>query len=144
MKSKTSATWFKKILILSFCFISLTSCFKEIVNTPNEKTEIKKIEENPKEIFGSLSKYIKENITDSETSFLELILKERIELHSDIKEILDSSIVEKKDEIYISIVSKRKNLNQRISKYIPEERVQSFKKYNDKINLMIKNKLDNK
>lgn len=133
----------KKIFLLLFCLIILTSCFSKdntISEVSEEKVEIEETEER----FWVLTKYIKADIVDSESTQLQKILDDRKEKLVEIKIMLETATKDDKDEIYEKIINTRKALFDEISIYVPEEKMQSFTRYNDKLNLMIKNKLDNK
>jgi hypothetical protein len=91
-----------------------------------------------------LTKYIKADITDNESEQLQEIIEERKEKLVEIKDMMEDSVKDNKDEIYTKIIEIRKSLFDKISIYVPEEKMQSFRRYNEKLNFMIKNKLDNK
>jgi len=130
----------KKVFVLLFCIITLTSCFSEDKAIVKDKVVVKKIEEK----FWVLTKYIKADITDIESKNLENILEERKEKLVEIKGMIEKSSKETKDETYEKIIEIRKWIFDKISIYVPEEKIQTYKRYNEKINFMIKNQLDNK
>ena len=135
----------KKIFVLLFCILFLSSCLWGNTNNNNKKTEAKKVEiEKADENFWVLTKYIKIDITDNESRNLNDIMDERRKELVEIKSMIEESNSENKDEIYEKIIEKRKVISSKISIYIPKEKMQSFTRYNEKVNFMIKNKLDNK
>jgi len=71
-------------------------------------------------------------------------LEERKGRQTEVKKMIEEATKENKDEIYTSIVEKRKICSDRISVYVSEDNISSFKKYCEKVNFQIKKKLDSK
>ncbi len=133
----------KKILIILCIFISISSCtYKENKEDKKEDKKIQNIKKQEK--FWILTKYIKLDITDEESSKLQKIIKQRNKTLIEIKDMMETSTKENKDETYKKISSKRNEIFSKILVYVAEEKKQSFERYYEKINTMIKNKLYNK
>ena len=130
----------KKILTLLIVLLLVVSCWEKTEKDNETKTETKKIEQK----FGDLTKYIKVDITDAESKELSKILEERKGRQTEVKKMIEEATKENKDEIYTSIVEKRKICSDRISVYVSEDNISSFKKYCEKVNFQIKKKLDSK
>ena len=130
----------KKILTLLIVLLLVVSCWEKTEKDNETKTETKKIEQK----FGDLTKYIKVDITDTESKELSKILEERKGRQTEVKKMIEEATKENKDEIYTSIVEKRKICSDRISVYVSEDNISSFKKYCEKVNFQIKKKLDSK
>ncbi len=133
----------KKLLVLFIMSILVVSCGENNSET-KVKTESKKIEIKVEKKYGDLTDYIKSDITDTESKELLEILEQRKERQTEVKKMIEEATAETKDEIYNSIVEKRKICSERISKYVSEAKISSFKKYCEKANFEIKKTLDKK
>jgi len=120
----------------------LVSCVEKSEQKIWEKNNREKSEIKIEEKFWDITKYLKDGITDTESKELLKILEDRKVRQAEIKKIIESATKENKDEIYNSIIEKRKICINRILPYIWEVNINSFKKYCENINFQIKNKLD--
>ena len=133
----------KKILTIVLLSVLLVSCGTKNDNKKDIKTN-KKTEQKV-EKFWDVTKYIKSNITDQESEELAKILKERKEIQKEISNSIKNLKPEDdKTKIYTEIVEKRKNMEEKIIKYVTENQKLLFKAYFDKYNRIIKKTLDNK
>jgi DNA-directed RNA polymerase beta' subunit len=141
----------KKLLVLLSVLVLITSCGMKTEETNKGNISNKKIEEKVEEKtekieekFGDLTKYIKVDITDIESKRVSDILKERKTKQVEIKKMIENSTKENKGKLYKQIVEKRKIYKDKISVYISKSKISSFEKYHERVNIMIKKKLDKK
>ena len=129
----------KKLLVLLIASLLLVSCGEN--NTEN-KNDNKKVEVKVEKKYSYVTDFVKSDINDSESKELLTILEEWNEGLAEIKKMIEEATLENKDEIYTSIVEKRKIFMDTILPYVWETKVWSFKKYYENINFQIKKILE--
>jgi PBP1b-binding outer membrane lipoprotein LpoB len=135
----------KKLLLLLSLSLLLVSCGTEVEDTKepiveNPVVEVEKVETN----FGDLAEYINSELSEDKVKELNTILSERKERQVEVAELIKNATSETKDEVYASIVEKRKTCAGRILPFVSEEQKTNFIEYCEKSNVGIKEKLDNK
>ena len=132
----------KKILVITLLSLLLVSCGTKTKEAKIESQK-EKNQEVMKQKFQDLTKYIKTDITDDETEKLLSILDDRTKKIAEQKVLIASATKENKDEVYKKIQKIRQDYINKITPYVSDLHMASFKKYFVKIDYSIKKKLDN-
>ena len=131
----------KKLLVLLIASLLIVSCGEN--NTEN-KNDNNKVEVKIEKKYWDVTDFIKSDITDVESKELLKILEERKLIQAEIKIMIEEATAETKDEVYNSIVEKRKICSTRILSFVSDTKISFFKKFCEKTNFHIKKTLDKK